>query len=126
MGLFLGKQAQNDLQKIKYLHLMTSPLHAPVPTLSLKEKLIIIGKALLLGLVIYTVIDLYVPLKRLLSGDGITFAEALSYIETHKKLHIIALITFFMARSSIKKRNKALQEAQVSLVEPAEGATTDK
>ncbi|AMM51294.1 hypothetical protein TH61_09090 [Rufibacter sp. DG15C] len=91
---------------------MTSPAHESLPTLPFKEKLIIIGRSLLLVVVIYTVIDLYEPVKKLLSGQGITWKETVSHLEVLEKWPIVAIITALMANSSIKKKTKALQEPQ--------------
>ncbi|QHL88637.1 hypothetical protein GU926_14850 [Nibribacter ruber] len=98
---------------------MTSPTRPEVLTLPLQEKLIIIGKSLLLVLLIYTVIDLYEPIKKVLAGGSVTGAEVLSHIEVLEKWPIVAIITLLMANTSIKKKTKALQEAQLSSPETA-------
>ena len=84
----------------------------PTPTLSLREKIKIYAGSFLLTLAIYTVIDLYVPAKRLWVGEEMSFQELVMHIQWHKKAPFIALITFLMGRSTIKKRTKALAEKQ--------------
>jgi hypothetical protein len=98
---------------------MTIPTQPELPSLSLQEKLLIIGKSLLLVVVIYTVIDLYVPIKKLLFGDGITWKETISHLEVLEKWPIVAIITALMANNSIKKKTKALQENQAQPQETA-------
>jgi hypothetical protein len=83
----------------------------PTPTLPLKEKIKIYVGCFLLTLAIYTVIDMYVPMKRLWAGEVMSFQELVTHIQWHKKAPFIALITFLMGRSTVKKRTKALPEA---------------
>ncbi|AKQ44477.1 hypothetical protein TH63_00620 [Rufibacter radiotolerans] len=82
----------------------------PAPTLPLKEKIKIYLGCFLLTLAIYTVIDMYVPMKKLWAGEVMSFQELVTHIQWHKKAPFIALITFLMGRSTIKKRTKALTE----------------
>ncbi|GGK61224.1 hypothetical protein ACD591_12580 [Rufibacter glacialis] len=82
------------------------------PTLPLQEKLRIFAGSLLLTVTIYLIIDLYVPAKMFFSGNAMSFSELLAHVQMHKKAPFIALITFLMARTTIKKRTKALAESQ--------------
>jgi hypothetical protein len=82
----------------------------PTPSLPLNEKIKIYVGSFLLTLAIYTVIDMYVPVKRLWAGEVMSFQELVAHIQWHKKAPFIALITFLMGRSTVKKRTKALAE----------------
>ncbi|GAA4312791.1 hypothetical protein GCM10023183_32000 [Nibribacter koreensis] len=76
--------------------------------------------------VIYTVIDLYIPVKKILFGEVITWKETISHLEVLEKWPIVAIITALMANNSIKKKTKALQEAQAQPQETAEQGTVGK
>ncbi|ALI99412.1 hypothetical protein [Rufibacter tibetensis] len=84
----------------------------PAPVLTIKDKIKIFIKSFLLVLVIYVVIDLYVPIKMMIAGHDFAFSELVSHLQLHKKAPFIVLITWLMSISSFKKKTKALAEKQ--------------
>ncbi|MBA9076625.1 hypothetical protein [Rufibacter quisquiliarum] len=82
-----------------------------VPTLPLPQKIKAYAASFLLVLLIYVVIDLYVPLKHLFVGEPLSFQEAFTYINLQSKWPIILIIGLLMGRNSVRKKERALQGA---------------
>ncbi|KAA3436131.1 hypothetical protein [Rufibacter hautae] len=78
------------------------------PALSPKEKTKIYLTSFLLVLVIYMVIDLYVPIKKMIAGHDFAFSELIAHLQLPKKAPFIVLITWLMSMSRIEKKTKAL------------------
>ncbi|RNI33176.1 hypothetical protein EFA69_01805 [Rufibacter immobilis] len=82
-----------------------------VPSIPLKEKVLICLGSFLLTLTIYLVIDLYTPLKQLLAGQKMTFSEVMAHFQLQKKALFIGVITVLVSRITIRKRNQKLADA---------------
>lgn len=63
---------------------------------------------MLLTLAIYLVIDLYVPAKKLLAREEMSFSELVTHFQFYRKAPCIMAITVLMSVNHIKRKTKAL------------------
>lgn len=54
----------------------------------------------------FIILDLYVPLKRLLFGDNLNFSEILAYIKLKQNIPVIIAVSVALVYSGYRKRNK--------------------
>lgn len=81
-----------------------------VPALPLSQKAKAYAVSFLLVLVIYLVIDLYVPLKHLLAGHPLSFERTQNYLQIQKKLPIILVIGLALGKKRMDKKTQALRQ----------------
>ena len=54
----------------------------------------------------FILIDLYVPIKRMLMGDDLNMSEILSYIELKEHIPIVIAVSFGLEVGRSRKKNK--------------------
>jgi len=70
------------------------------------ERLLGFSSTILLMTGCFILLDLYVPLKRLLFGDSLNFHQILDYIKLKQHIPVIIAVSFALEYSGYRKSNK--------------------